>query len=124
LSDVLAFVIVLATLVLVVGIVSAPLRRNASGILGRTGRGAGPADPELGVGAPRRAGHDAEAGTAAADAVAELEAARDAKYREIHDTELDHATGKLSDQDFEAIDQALRAEAIVILHELDRAQGR
>ena len=49
----------------------------------------------------------------------DLEAARDAKYREIRDTELDHQTGKLSDEDFEAIDSTLRAEAIVLLHELD-----
>ena len=45
----------------------------------------------------------------------ELEAARDAKYREIRDAELDHRTGKLSEDDFEAIDGTLRAEAIEIL---------
>ncbi len=55
--------------------------------------------------------------------LAELEAARDAKYREIRDAELDRRTGKLSDADFEAVDRALRAEAIEILHELDRARG-
>ena len=49
----------------------------------------------------------------------ELEAARDAKYREIRDAELDHQTGKLSDADYEAIDSTLRAEAIEILRELD-----
>jgi hypothetical protein len=57
------------------------------------------------------------------DAVAELEAARDAKYREIRDAELDRRTGKLSDEDYEAIDRALRAEAIEILKKLDDAQG-
>jgi hypothetical protein len=49
----------------------------------------------------------------------DLEAARDAKYREIRDTELDHETGKLSDEDYEAIDSTLRTEAIELLHELD-----
>jgi Na+-transporting methylmalonyl-CoA/oxaloacetate decarboxylase gamma subunit len=56
------------------------------------------------------------------DEVAELEAARDAKYREIRDAELDHATGKLSEDDYQAIDTTLRAEAITILHDLDRAR--
>lgn len=49
----------------------------------------------------------------------DLEAARDAKYREIRDAELDHQTGKLSDQDYEAIASTLRAEAIELLHQLD-----
>ena len=53
--------------------------------------------------------------------IAELEAARDAKYREIRDAELDLRTGKLSDEDYEAIDQTLRAEAIEILRALDAA---
>ena len=57
-------------------------------------------------------------------AVADLEAARDAKYREIRDAELDHRTGKLSQDDYEAIDRSLRAEAIEILRELDRARER
>jgi hypothetical protein len=56
------------------------------------------------------------------DAVAELEAARDAKYREIRDAELDSRTGKLSEADYEAIDRALRAEAIEILRKLDEAR--
>ena len=50
---------------------------------------------------------------------AELEAARSAKYAEIREAELDHRTGKLSDEDYEAVDSALRAEAIEILRELD-----
>ena len=54
--------------------------------------------------------------------VAALEAAREAKYREIRDAELDHRTGKLSDEDYGAVDSALRAEAISILRSLDRAQ--
>jgi hypothetical protein len=50
---------------------------------------------------------------------AELEAARDAKYREIRDAELDHRTGKLSEADWRALDRALRAEAVGILRRLD-----
>ena len=49
----------------------------------------------------------------------ELEAAKEAKYREIRDAELDHRTGKLSDADWRAQDRALRAEAVDILRRLD-----
>jgi hypothetical protein len=48
-----------------------------------------------------------------------LEAARDAKYREIRELELDHRTGKLTDEDFRALDRQLRAEAVAILRRLD-----
>ena len=48
-------------------------------------------------------------------ALAELEAAREAKYRELRDAELDHRTGKLSDEDYEELDRTLRGEAIEIL---------
>ena len=61
--------------------------------------------------------------TAQENELAELEAERDAKYREIRDADLDHRTGKLSDEDFEAIDRSLRTEAIEILHALDKAEG-
>jgi hypothetical protein len=50
---------------------------------------------------------------------AELEALRDAKYREIRDAELDFRTGKLSEADWRAIDRSLRAEAVAILRALD-----
>ena len=53
--------------------------------------------------------------------LADLEAAREAKYRELRDAELDHRTGKLSDADYEELDRTLRAEAIEILHGIDRA---
>ena len=56
-----------------------------------------------------------------ADDIAELEAARDAKYQEIREAELDLRTGKLSDDDYQAIDQTLRTEAMEILRRLDRA---
>ena len=64
-----------------------------------------------------------EAAPAKATEVADLEAARDAKFREIRDAELDHRTGKLSREDFELIDRSLRAEAVQILRDLDRARG-
>jgi cytochrome c-type biogenesis protein CcmF len=46
----------------------------------------------------------------------ELEALKEAKYREIRDAELDHAAGKLSDEDFALLDAELRSEAVEILH--------
>jgi hypothetical protein len=52
----------------------------------------------------------------------ELEAAKEAKYREIRDAELDHRMGKLSPEDFRALDRELRAEAIEILRELDELE--
>jgi hypothetical protein len=53
--------------------------------------------------------------------LADLEARKEAKYREIRDAELDHEQGKLSDADWQAADAELRREAIEILAELDRA---
>ena len=50
----------------------------------------------------------------------ELEAAKEAKYREIRDAELDHRMGKLSDEDWQTTDRELRAQAIEILQRLDR----
>ena len=49
----------------------------------------------------------------------ELEAAKEAKYREIREAELDRRTGKLADDDWRAIDRELRSEAIAILKKLD-----
>jgi hypothetical protein len=56
--------------------------------------------------------------------LAELQAAKEAKYREIRDAELDHQMGKLSRDDWRAVDRELRGEAIEILRELDRLEGR
>ncbi len=91
----------LAILAVVVVIVGGPLRRAA-------------------VHGPPGAG-DTEDGYSAE--VAELEASREAKYREIRDADLDHRTGKLSDADYEAVDRGLRAEAMEILRALDRVRG-
>ena len=96
------FLIVLAILLVVVLVVSAPLRREWESH--RATAGAAPSQLER--------------------ELAELEAARDAKYREIRDAELDYRTGKLSDSDYEAVDQALRAEAVEILHRLDATRER
>jgi hypothetical protein len=51
-----------------------------------------------------------------------LEAAKEGKYREIRDAELDREMGKLSDEDWRAIDRDLRAQAIEILRELDELE--
>jgi hypothetical protein len=87
--DVLIAILALALLVVVILVVSAPLRAAWR-----------PRDP------------------APAENRAELEAAREAKYREIRDTELDYRTGKLSQEDFAATDGTLRAEAVEILDRL------
>jgi flagellar biosynthesis/type III secretory pathway M-ring protein FliF/YscJ len=96
------FVIVLVVLIVVMFVITGPLRRE------RASRATGAAAPPDGRGASE---------------LAELEASREAKYREIRDAELDHRTGKLSDADFEAVDRSLRAEAIEILRALDRLGG-
>jgi hypothetical protein len=96
--DLLVVLVVLAGVVL---FVSAPLRRVQ-------GTGQLPAEP-------------AAEGTSE---LRELEAARDAKLRELRDAELDHRTGKLSDEDYQAVDSALRAETIEILGALDEARER
>ena len=90
------YLIILAILGLVAVFLTAPLRR--------------PPDPAT------------SAGTSSASRLHDLEAAREAKYREIRDAELDHRTGKLSDADYAELDRTLRAEAIEILRELDRAR--
>ena len=71
------------------------------------------------VSAPLRRGGAAAAEEREENERADLEAARDAKYREIRDAELDLRTGKLSDADWRAQDRALRAEAVDILRRLD-----
>ena len=93
--DVLAPLIVIVVLTVVVLLVSAPLRRGATGRM--------EAEEEL-----RRA---------------DLELARDAKYREIRDAEIDYRTGKLSEADWRRLDRELRAEAIDILKRLDEVGG-
>jgi membrane protein implicated in regulation of membrane protease activity len=55
--------------------------------------------------------------------IEELQAAKEAKYREIRDAELDHQMGKLSREDWRAVDRDLRGEAIEILRRLDALEG-
>jgi hypothetical protein len=54
------------------------------------------------------------------DRRADLEAAKESKYREIKDAELDYRMGKLSETDWRSLDRELRAQAITILRELDK----
>jgi hypothetical protein len=89
--------IVFAVVLGVVAFVGAPLRGRARGL-----------DPEA----------------AARAELADLEAAKDAKYREIRDAELDQRTGKLSRADHQALDAELRAEAIALLKRIDAARAR
>jgi hypothetical protein len=89
--DVLAPLIVIVVLTVVVLLVSAPLRGGASA----------------------RAEERTEVRRA------DLEAAREAKYHEIRDAELDYRTGKMSQSDWRRLDRELRAEAIEILRQLD-----
>ena len=83
--------LVLAVLLIAVLLIAAPLRR------------------------PRAEADDAGPAARRAD----LEAAKEAKYREIRDAELDHRTGKLAREDWERLDATLRAEALEILHRID-----
>jgi flagellar biosynthesis/type III secretory pathway M-ring protein FliF/YscJ len=98
-------ILTLVLLAVVLLVVSAPLR--AAQRRGRENAGA-PTEPD-------RGGADLERD--------ELEAAREAKYREIRDAELDYRTGKLSREDYESIDRALRAEALEILNRLETSGG-
>jgi len=70
---------------------------------------------------PLRSPSDA---SVAEDRRADLEAAKESKYREIKDAELDFRMGKLSEEDWRPLDRELRAQAIEILKELDRLEGR
>jgi hypothetical protein len=101
-------ILVLALIGLVVLVVGAPLRRAHQA-----------ADSALTSAAPAP-----DPASSRAHARDELEAAREAKYREIRDTELDYRTGKLSSEDYQAIDADLRAEAIEILDRLERLSPR
>jgi hypothetical protein len=75
----------------------------------------------LAVSAPLR--HRAAREAAGQAERADLEAARDAKYAEIRDAEMDYRTGKLSEADWRSLDRALRGEAVEILRRLDELEG-
>jgi flagellar biosynthesis/type III secretory pathway M-ring protein FliF/YscJ len=77
------------------------------------------------VSAPlRRRGAEAAEDTPERGELADLEAAKEAKYGEIRDAELDWRTGKLSEEDWKATDRALRAEAVELLRRLDEVRDR
>jgi hypothetical protein len=104
----LVAILILLLLAVVILVVAAPLRARdpGSGQPEPPGSpGPAPAPAPAGAGSPERA---------------ELETAREAKYREIRDSEMDYRTGKLSPEDYAAIDAQLRAEAIEILNRLER----
>ncbi len=56
--------------------------------------------------------------------IAALEAAREAKYREIRDAEMDLESGKLSEEDFSELDAELRGEAVAILDRLEALKDK
>jgi len=94
---VIELLVVFLVVLALVAFVGAPLRRRARGM-----------DP------------DAELHAELAD----LEAAKEAKYREIRDAELDQRTGKLSEEDHRALDAELRAEAVALLKRIDTVRAR
>ena len=71
------------------------------------------------IAAPFRSGRSTFEAAARSAERSELDAAKQAKYREIRDAELDYRTGKLSDEDWRAVDAGLRTEAIELLRRLD-----
>jgi flagellar biosynthesis/type III secretory pathway M-ring protein FliF/YscJ len=85
-------VLALVVLALLAAFVVAPLRR----------RGPEPAESE----SPERA---------------DLEARKEALYRQIRDAQLDREQGKLSRADWERLDAELRREAIAVLKRIDAA---
>jgi hypothetical protein len=112
----LAAILILLLLAAVILVIAAPLRGGDADSTGGVDADGQPlADTARGRTPP-----GAETGLARD----QLEAAREAKYREIRDSELDYRTGKLSQEDYAAIDTQLRAEALDILNRLERLEGR
>jgi hypothetical protein len=54
---------------------------------------------------------------------ADLEARKQAKYREIRDAELDREAGKITEQEWRRQDTELRRDAIGILKQLDELEA-
>jgi hypothetical protein len=76
------------------------------------------------VTAPLRHRQAQDTTDAAVADLADLEARKRAKYRQIRDAEADRAAGKLTEEDFQRLDRELRAEAIDILKRIDRLHER
>jgi cytochrome c-type biogenesis protein CcmI len=68
--------------------------------------------------APLRRREDVEAAQESPE-LADLEARKEALYRQIRDAELDREQGKLSPADWERLDAELRREAIAVLKRID-----
>lgn len=92
----LEFLLAVAIVVLVAWFVTAPLRNRPA-----TDDDVDPALAEL----------------------ADLEARKEAKYRQIRDAEADRAAGKLTEEDFKRLDRELRGEAVDILKRIDRLRS-
>jgi hypothetical protein len=93
----LEFLLAVAIVVLVAWFVTAPLRNRPA--------------------APHDEGQERQA------ELAELEARKEAKSRQIRDAEADRASGKLTEEDFKRLDRELRGEAVDILKRIDRLRG-
>jgi hypothetical protein len=92
------YVIGLILLLALAWFVTMPLRRGA----GDAGPSADDEDPEL----------------------ADLEARKEALYRQIRDAELDREQGKLSAADWKRLDAELRRDAIAVLKRIDAVSER
>jgi hypothetical protein len=106
-----AVILILLLLAVVILVIAAPLRGGDADTPGPS-----PSDPQGATAI------DTQGARQAGLAREQLEAAREAKYREIRDSELDYRTGKLSQEDYAAIDAQLRAEAIDILNGLEQLE--
>ena len=73
--------------------------------------------------APLRGGRAEQDSLQEAGRVADIDAAKENKYREIRDAEMDFRTGKLSEADWKAIDRQLRADAVALLRQSDDLTG-
>ncbi|MCW3011681.1 MAG: hypothetical protein JWO90_2085, partial [Solirubrobacterales bacterium] len=71
------------------------------------------------VGLPLRAGTAEAADERERRDIEALLEAKEAKYREIRELEMDFRTGKLTPEDFRDQDRARRAEAVELLRRLD-----
>jgi len=76
------------------------------------------------VTAPLRKRDAVESEDPAVAELADLEARKQAKYRQIRDAEADRTAGKLTEEDYRRLDRELRAEAIDILKRIDRVHQR
>lgn len=54
----------------------------------------------------------------------ELEDAKQSKYREIKDAELDYKSGRMTEDQWRQTDQELRKEAMLILRDIDTLSAK